>query len=203
MRVPIGMKIGGGFVLLLLFMVVVVVQSLFIMGHTVTNAGNVDQRVVRLSLDYQILDAFKEASRDLRAALLYGDSRYLNEYSGDVQNARSLLEKRLNNCTAETRLKLQEVLALVNKYDQQISSRAIPLAREGKFQEAVAEAQGVATYANDAEKILCQLIVQNEQRTSDIMDRMQSYALHGRFLVLFVGICALLIGLLMAVIITR
>ncbi|MBE3586718.1 MAG: methyl-accepting chemotaxis protein [Thermoanaerobacter sp.] len=203
MRMSIGMKIGGGFVLLLLFMAVVAIQSSLIMGNTISDAANVDQRVVRLSLDYQIVDAYKEASRDLRAYLLYGDEKYLNEYKKDIENTQTLLEKRLNNCSAQARPKLEEVLAKVTEYDRQLTNNAIPLAKEGKFQEAVAAVQSFASYADDAEKILAELIMENEQKTGDVVDNMQANAARGRSLVILVGAFALVVGLLIAVFITR
>ncbi|WP_027365869.1 methyl-accepting chemotaxis protein [Desulfotruncus alcoholivorax] len=203
MRMSIGMKIGGGFVLLLLFLAAVAIQSSLIMGNMISNAANVDQRVVRLSLDYQINGSFKEASRDLRASLLYGDEKYLNEYKKDIENTHTLLEKRLNNCSAQARPKLEEVLAKVTEYDRQIASRAIPLAKEGKFQEAVAAAQSVASYANDAEKVLAELIAENEQKTGGVVDKMQADATGGRSRVIIVSAIALVIGFLMAVFITR
>jgi methyl-accepting chemotaxis protein len=203
MRMSIGMKIGGGFVLLLLFMAAVAIQSSLIMGTTISDAANVDQRVVRLSLDYQINGAFKEASRDLRAYFLYGDEKYLNEYKQDIETTQTLLEKRLNNCSDQARPKLEEVLAKVTEYDRQLAGRAIPLAREGKFQEAVAVAQSVASYASDAEKILDELIAENEQKTSGVVDDMQAGAASSRSRIVLVSAFALVAGLLMAMFITR
>jgi methyl-accepting chemotaxis protein len=203
MKMSLGMKIGGGFVLLLLFMAAVAIQSSLIMGNTISDAANVDQRVTRLSLDYQINSAFKEASRDIRAYLLYGDEKYLNEYQKGIENTRALLEKRLNNCSAQARPKLEEVLAKVNEYDQQINDRLVPLTKEGKLQEALTVARSVAPYGNDAEKILAELIAENEQKTSGVVNNMQSTAAHGRSTVILVSVFALVAGLLLAVFITR
>lgn len=203
MKMTIGMKIGGGFALLILFMAAVAIQSFLIMGNTISNASDVDQRVVRLSLDYQINDTFKELSRDIRAYLLYGDQKYYNEYEQDIKETQSLLEKRLNNCTAQARPQLEEVLSKVTEYNRQIDGRAIPLVREGKLQEAVIEAQSVASYASDAEEILAKLIKENEQKTTGVVDKMQSGAAGGRSRVILISVLALVAGILIAVLITR
>lgn len=203
MRMSIGMKIGGGFVLLLLFMAAVAIQSSLIMGDTISDGANVDQRVVRLSLDYQIADAFKEASRDLRAYLIYGDEKYPDEYKDDIEKTQALLEKRLNNCSAEARPKLEEVLAKVTEYDRQIAGSVIPLAKEGKLQEAITVAKNFNSYGTDVDNILAELIKENEQKTSNVVDDMQTSAARGRSRVILVGALALVTGLLIAVFITR
>lgn len=203
MRMSIGMKIGGGFALLLLFMTAVAVQSSLTMGNTISNAAQVDQRVVRLSLDYRINDAFKEASRDLRAYLLWGDEKYLNEYEKDIETTQTLLEERLNNCSAQARPKLEEVLAKVTEYNRRINGEAVPLAREGRLQEAIAAARAVNSYGTDVNTILTELIKENEQKTGNVVDGMQAAAARGRFLAIVGAALALFVGLLTAVFVTR
>ncbi|MFZ5898887.1 MAG: hypothetical protein ACOYU7_06960 [Bacillota bacterium] len=109
MKLSVGVKIGGGFLGLLLLISAVAIQALVVMNSTISNSGDVKQRVERLNLDYQIADAFKEASRDIRAYMLYADAKYAGEYTEDIAQTKQLLEERLNNCSAEAKPKLQEV----------------------------------------------------------------------------------------------
>jgi methyl-accepting chemotaxis protein len=203
MKASLGVKIGAGFAVLIIFTAVVAVQSVLLMDNAASNASATALRMERMSLDYRINNAFKEASRDLRAYLLYGDEKYAEEYKNDVRELQDLLNQRLGNCSEEARPKLQKILANVFTYDQQVSNRVLPLAKEAKHQEANVAAMGIASYVNDAEKTLAELIAGNEQKTSGAMDSLRSEAARGRARVAAVGIFALAAGIVLAVILTR
>ncbi|MEW5761687.1 MAG: methyl-accepting chemotaxis protein [Bacillota bacterium] len=203
MKLSIGMKIGGGFLLVLVLLVAVAVQSSLVMGKTISDGADVDQRVVRYGLDHQIVAAFKEASRDLRAYLLYGDERYSKEIDEDFKGLEALLEKRLNNCSAQARPKLEEVQSRVREYHQTVATRVLPLFRAGKREEAVATAQSIAAAESTANRLLAELLADNEQKTARIVDNMQRNAARGRLTVLLVSGIALLAGVALAFFITR
>ncbi|MDI6711380.1 MAG: MCP four helix bundle domain-containing protein, partial [Bacillota bacterium] len=203
MKLSVGMKIGGGFFVVLLLLCVVAVQSALVMNQTISDSGEVEQRVVRLSLDYQIADAFKEASRDLRAYLLWGDQKYAEEFEEDIKNTQTLLEKRLNNCSTQARPKLEEVLSKVTEYDRHIDSEVLPLAVEGKYAEASAAAQSVNAYGTEVNQLLTELVAENETKTGKVVDNMRNAAAMSRSTIILVSSVALLIGLFLALFITR
>jgi len=202
-KLSVGVKIGGGFLVLLLLISAVAIQALVVMNSTISNSGDVKQRVERLNLDYQIADAFKEASRDIRAYMLYGDAKYAGEYTEDIAQTKQLLEERLNNCSAEAKPKLQEVLSQVTEYDGYISGQVIPLVRQGNTAEAVAKAQQYAHYASHADEILKDLVQANREKTDKVIATMTGSAAGGRSIVLLISGVAVLVGLVTAVFVTR
>ncbi|MDI6711152.1 MAG: HAMP domain-containing protein, partial [Bacillota bacterium] len=202
MKLSVGMKIGGGFFIVLLLLSVVAVQSALVMNQTISDSADVDQRVTRLSLDYQINDSFKQSTLDVRAYLLYGDEKYGKQFEEDIKNTRALLEKRLNNCSAQARSGLEEALANVSEYEQDCL-QILNLAREGKHAEAISTASTVAKYGIAINQLMAELIKENEQESGKVIQNMQNSADRGRSTTVLVSGVALLVGLFLALFITR
>ncbi|ABB14554.1 methyl-accepting chemotaxis protein [Carboxydothermus hydrogenoformans] len=203
MKMPIGIKIGGGVILILLLFVAVAVWSLQIFDSIVTEVGDISTRIQMVDLDHKLINAFKEANRDAEAYLLYGNEKYKNDYLQDVENFISLINKRINNCLAEDRPKFDEVIANFNQYYDVLINQAFPLAAKGKLQDAISKAQSVSSYADAAEKILEELILSNKENTTTSLSLIQSESQEGRWLIIILNIVSLILGIIIAFWLTR
>lgn len=203
MKLSVGLKIGGGFVLVLLLLGLVVGTGAVIMTDTHENIDFADLKTKRLVLDYQITDNFQEAVLNFRAYLLYQDPELLNEYQGLMSATQELLRDRVANSADETRITMEAALGQVVEYDQALMQNVAPLAAEGRLDEASAAATSLAPIAEEINAVFHERTEANEVEIREALAETINGAVTGRQTALIAGTAAVVVGLVMAFFITR
>lgn len=203
MRLTVGMKIAGGFILLLFLLGVIAFSGIGIMGTTITNLNDVEVRQQRLALDNDISIAFLNAASGIRGFLGYGDERYVNQYHEGINATKDLIKERLNNCSEETRPKFEQALRDVETYDTVVSGTMFPLIREGKFEEAKEAGESVVSNVAAVNKTMDEMIIDNNTRNKELINQTQDDAKNGRFMAIAISVAAFIAGIILAFFVTR
>ncbi|GBF35748.1 methyl-accepting chemotaxis protein [Desulfocucumis palustris] len=203
MKVSVGMKIGGGFAILLVLLAIISVQSGVKLYTTDMSMQELSVRSQRISLDYRTKEAFQGAALAIRGYMVYGDEKYLNQYSEQIDITGKIISERLNNSSAESRPKFEEVLEQLGEYDGEIMQNMVPLLKEKKLQEATAVGATIAPITADINETLEGLISENEKKSEKLIDNTISDTGESRRVVLWVSIISLFAGLFLAIFITR
>ncbi|HBV99116.1 MAG: hypothetical protein JL50_07355 [Peptococcaceae bacterium BICA1-7] len=203
MKVSIGKKIGGGFAILLMLLAVIAFVASTNMNTAGVNTNDLGVRSQRVSLDYQIKEAFQGAALAIRGYMVYGDEKYLTQYSDQITITEKLVTERINNSSEQNRPNFQKMLGQVEEYDRQIIQNMVPLLKEKKLVEATAVGATIAPITAQINQTLGDLIGANEKRGTELQGATESAVKSGSRIILVVSIISLLAGLAMAVFITR
>lgn len=203
MKLSVGMRIGGGFLLLLVFLVLVTGIGAVVMKGMGNNFDEIDVRFQRFSLDYQINQAFQGAALAIRGYMVYGDEKYLNQYRDQMNQLQELFGKRINNSSEQNRPKIEKAFERSKEYDGQITQNMVPLLKEKKMNEATAVGATIAPITAELNGTISGLIKDNEQKSKDLINKSNNAAGKGRFTVLAISVIALLVGLGLAFFVTR
>lgn len=203
MKLKLGTKIAAGFVIILILMAALAVQSYLLLDKSIFDSLDVKERVTRMELDYQISDAFKGASRDLRGYLLYGDSEFANEYQENIKKTEDLLAQRLENCSPEAKPKVENVIREVSTFNDYTENKVLPLVAAGKLQEANVEATNIAAAADNAAQIVDELITENNTKSVAVIADLQKAAASGRTTITTISLIAILVGIIVTIVIIR
>lgn len=203
MRLSVGMKIAGGFTILLVLFVIFAVASINTMVTTIGSLKDVEVRQQRLALDNGINAAFMNAALGARGLLAYGDEIYINQFNENVTSTKELIRKRLNNSSEETRVKYEQALKDVEKYESVVSGTMIPLVKEGKLDEAREAHASVAANVAAVEKLTNEYIVLNNTRNVEIITQTQNDAIKGRLMTVIISVAAIIAGFTLAFFVTR
>jgi len=203
MRLSVGTKIGGGFLVVLFLLVIIVAEAVNVISTTKEQIISTENRFQRVSLDYQIKESFQGVALAIRGYMVYGDEKYLNQYSSQVKKVESLLTKRLSNCAPETKPLIEKALDRVKEYDRQLTQNVVPMLKEGKRDQAIAAAVIIVPITEELNKTFEDRISDNELKSSKVIDETLTAATKGRIVVIVVGLLALFIGAILAIFITR
>ena len=203
MRLSVGMKIAGGFIILLVLLGIIAVASINIMGTTIGSLNDVEVRQQRLALDNEINVAFMNAALGTRGLLAYGDEIYINQINEGIASTKGLIRERLKNCSEEARVKYEQALKDVEKYESVVSGRMIPLVKEGKLEEAKEAGASVAANVAAVNKLTEEFIVQNNTRSAEIITQTQNDAIKGRLMTITISFAAIITGIILAFFVTR
>ncbi|MGB9802544.1 methyl-accepting chemotaxis protein [Desulfofundulus sp.] len=203
MKFSVGARIGGGFVILLLFLAFIAGEGVNVVNKTNKNLDDIEVRFQRISLDYRIQIAYTNAMYAMRGFMVYGSDRYLDEYRQQMDLTRKLLEERLRNVSAQNKENFERVLEKLNYYDQKASQSIVPLIKEGKTQEAIAEGKTIAPINAEISSLLNRLIIENEGKSKSLIERAVGEGRSGRQTVLILSSIALLLSICLAFFITR
>lgn len=204
MKLSVGMKIAGGFFLLLILLGVMAGSSIYIAGKTISKLEDVDVRAQRLALDNAIDIAFVGAVLELRGYLGYQDEQYADQYQEAMAKTKELIGERLKNCSEEARPKFEHALQRVEQYDQVASGTMIPLIRQGDLEEAqTVSADVAAPIAAEVDEFFKSYIELNNERNKTIIAEVQNETNQGRLIIIVVGVVALLVGVVLAFLVTR
>lgn len=203
MKLSVGMKIAGGFSIILLLLVIISGNSINTMNNAFSHLEEIDIRMQRLGLDNSINTHFQAAVLGVQGYMGYRDEVYLSQYNEHIKRTEELINQRLNNIAAETRPVFEEALKLVKDYDRLVSDTMIPLMKEGKMEEALEAGTTVATTASDLDQILSSQIHINNQKGEELIAHVQDDAKSSRFFATIISFASLLIGINIAMFITR
>lgn len=203
MRLSVGMKIGGGFAIVLLLLVAMVGLSVYTLSAVDKNMGDIETRAQRLALDNAIDAHFQRAAQAIRGYMVYGDEKYISEYQEYMAGTKEALAERLENCSEEARLKFEEMQALMQEYDTQITTRMLPLLREGRLDEATAVGVTIAPITDELNRSLEQYLLDNEEKQYELMAQINADTNRSRTLTLVLSGAALLLGFILAIVVTR
>ncbi len=203
MKVSVGMKIGGGFLIMLVFLVLVFGISRSVVVTTEENLAVIETRFSRINLDYETRLAFQAAVVGLRGYVAYGDEKYLTQYREQIAETEKLLKERINNSAPETRPKIESSLARLMEYDQAISAKMIPLLQQNRREEALAVAATLAPITAEINATLSERIKDNQTKTGVAYESTKNTVRAGERNMLFVGLAAFAAGLVLAFFVTR
>lgn len=202
MRLSVGMKIGGGFAIVLLLLVAMVGLSVYTLSAVDTNIGDIETRAQRLALDNAIDANFQRAAQAIRGYMVYGDEKYISEYQEYMAGTKEALAERLENCSEEARLKFEEMQAMMQEYDAH-TTKMIPLLREGRLDEATAVGATIAPITDELNRSLEQYLLDNEEKQYELMAQINADTNRSRTLTLVLSGAALLLGFILAIVVTR
>lgn len=203
MKMSVGKKIGGGFLVLLLLLAIIVTEATSVIGTTRNHISITETRFQRITLDYEIKESFQGAALGIRGYMLYGDEKYLNQYRDQINNLEALFAKRLNNCSEETRPMLEKASGQVKEYDRLLTQNVVSLIKEGKREQAIANATTITPMTAELIQAFDARILDNQKKSSTDVGNALTSATNGRIVVIIVSIVALLIGVIFAFFITR
>jgi methyl-accepting chemotaxis protein len=203
MKLSVGKKIGGGFLVLLVLLSLVAAVSTVMTGSAQKNLDNVDVRVQRISLDYQIKNSFQGAAMAIRGYMLYRDDKFLAQYTDYINATKKFLSERINNSSEESRPVFEKTLQQVKDYDHSFMDLTLPLLKENKPQEAMAIAVTVAPITAEINKTVESKIQENEQKSKDVIAKTHGELANSRGVIITFGVIALLAGAILAFFITR
>lgn len=202
-KLSVGMKIAGGFFLLLILLGVIAGSSIYIAGKTISELEDVDVRAQRLALDNAINSAFAHAVLGYRGYMGYQDEQYVDQYQREMAKTKQLMAERLKNCSEEARPKFEHALQRIEHYDRTVSGTVIPLIRQGDLEGAQAAGAVVAPIIIEIDEFITGYVDLNNERNKAIIAEVKSHTNQGRLLVMIVGVVALLVGVVLAFLVTR
>lgn len=203
MRLSVGMKIAGGFIILLVMLGVIAVASTNIMSTTIDSLEDVEVRQQRLALDNDINVAFMNAALGTRGLLAYGDEIYINQFNESIASTKGLIRERLKNCSEEARVKYEQALKDVETYESVISGKMIPLVREGKLDEAREAGASVAANVAAVNEMVDEFIALNNTRSAELISQTQDDTMKGRVTAITISVAAIIAGITLAFFVTR
>lgn len=203
MKLSVGKKIGGGFLVLLVLLLVVAAVSIVVMSSTGKNLNDIGVRSQRISLDYQIKNSFQGAALGIRGFMVYGDEKYLAQYSEYINMTQELISERISNSSEQARPNFEKALGRTKEYDRQIVQNMVPLLKENKLQEAIAVGATIAPITAEINKTIDDMIQENEKKSTDLVMSTQNGASYSRWVVIALSAIALLVGAILSFFITR
>ncbi|MEW6727214.1 MAG: methyl-accepting chemotaxis protein [Bacillota bacterium] len=203
MKLSVGRKIGGGFLILLLMVAVIIVEGVKVMITSEGELSYVNTRVQRITLDYEIKEAFQGAVLGMRSYLVYHEAKFLAQYIDGIKKTEELLQERIENSAPETRPHIEKALNQVRQYDAAVAEKMIPLLKAGKYEEAATVGKTLAPVATELNQTFAERIVTTRQKTDDTLAATQRDLRTTRQTILVVGVFALLAGALLTFFITR
>ncbi|RYD05966.1 hypothetical protein N752_06890 [Desulforamulus aquiferis] len=203
MRLSVGMKIGGGFLILVVLLSLITVQGVHVMNSTDKDLHSVDVLYDRVTLDYQIKNSFQNVALAIRGYTTYGDAKFLDEYTANVVETKKLINERISNSSPEEQPKYEKVLLDFQEYDQSISQKMIPLLKEQKTLEATAVGSTLTPITASINQTIQERIDENRQTSEKEIQRTIDTSSKGRQTVITFSLIAILLGVISAVLITR
>ncbi len=203
MKMSVGMKIGGGFVIVLLLLLGISGMGVYTLNEIDQNLVDIEQRAERLVLDNNIESEFKDAIINIRGYLAYSGQQYADGYHEQMSKVYGLIDERMGNSSEQAYLKFEELLALVQEYDTQITGQMFPLIAMGELGEAGVVGTSLVPLTVEIEEILQQLVFDNEEKQFELMVEIDADTDRSRTMALGLSGIALLIGLILSFVVTR
>ncbi|MGB9825651.1 MAG: methyl-accepting chemotaxis protein [Desulfofundulus sp.] len=189
MRLKVGVKIGGAFLILLVLFAFIMIQGIVVIDNISRNMNDINKHFLQISLDYQIKDAFQAAVLAMHGYMFYGDEKYLAQYHEQIKLTEKLLEVRLQNVSNENRGKLERMSKMVKEFDGRFTRT---LLEEGKVREAAALESSISPMITEINNMLQESIVRNETARRNIVACSTSNERSGRQKMLILGFIVLL-----------
>lgn len=203
MKLSVGKKIGGGFLLVLLLLAFISAEGISITKIANKDLNDVGTRSQRISLDYQIRNAFQGAALAMQGFMVYGDSKYLAQYSDQIALTKKILTERIKDSSEESRPKFMKVLEQVTEYDKAISNNMVPLIKEGKMAEAISIGTIIAPITGEINATVSEMIANNEKKSTELLASVEQNSNTSRSGIILFSVFALAIGAASAFFITR
>jgi len=185
-------------------LIVVVAQSLLVLNQVDTHLDELDVRDQRSALDFQIDGTFQRVALEGRGYMAYADQKYKSAYDEQMVRLQDLIQARIENSAPETRPQFEAVLQSVKNYDAAIREKIFPLVEQGRSDEATAVAGAeVAPITAELNAFFAERVEENEKKRLAQMAEINAETLKSRAITTSLGGGALLVGLVLAVFITR
>lgn len=203
MRLSVGMKIAGGFAIVLLLLLLNSGMGMVTLNGVDRDIGDVEVRAERLVMDNNIEVEFQNAIMAVRGYLGYADPQYADDYHTCIDNTRDLVAERMLNASDEARADFELVMVRIDELDAAINRDMFPLIKEGRMDEAGEVGNTLAIMMVDINDTLAQYVLDNEERQFELMADINANTDQSRMITLVVSGAALLLGLFMALVVTR
>lgn len=203
MRLTIGKKVGGGFIIVILFLALITFTGVSVTSKTVKELNDIEIRFQRISLDYEIRNAFQASALGMRGYMTYGEEKFLNQYREQIELTKKLLSERINNSSDETKPKIIKILDQVNEYDKVLTNNMVPLLKEKKIAEATSIGTTVAPFTAEINNTISEMIKNNGEKSKELIEDVQGNSTAGRLKIIVFSLVALAISVFMAIYITQ
>lgn len=203
MKLSIGAKIGGGFLVILLLLAIISLNGVNTLSELDNDVEDINTRFSRISLDYQIMNEFGQVSTSVLRYMSYGGDQYLEEYNAHLDNTRNLVQARLKNCSATAKADYDTVLLMIDNYNDRITNELVPLVKQGKMEYAKGVGKSAAPILDGIESTIKNQIIKNEQQSKSLLATAQNDSRNSITIVITISVLALVIGVVIAFFITK
>ncbi|MFZ5644899.1 MAG: methyl-accepting chemotaxis protein [Bacillota bacterium] len=203
MKFSVKAKIGGGFLIVLMFLAFISLNGIVFMNATSGAVDDVDVRIQRISLDYQMKNTFQGAAMAMRDYMVYEDDKYLSQHRELMTQTHRLVDKRIENSSEQAKHEFEKIRDSLIEYDKQITEKMIPLLKEKNIQEATAIGAAIAPITAEINGTLETRISENEKKTGSLIHDVHNSVSGNTKMIIIFSILAFVSGVILAYFTTR
>jgi len=203
-KLSLKVKLGAGFALLLAILVVLGVASYRTILLLDEAANVVDRKTTERDLALSIADAIMKQSSGIRGYLLTGEEKMLERDEEGKRDVKQAMEKLVSLVHSDEGKREYAEIGRTNETFRGVAEREIQLRREGKAKDAteVLITQSAAAFAeiDKAVNVFVDHLTKDKDKVSKAQDE---DAAKGKTLILSLAVAGIVLGLVVAVFVTR
>lgn len=214
MKLRIGAKIAGGYIILTLLLLVLGIYNYNISNNTDHQLQQIDLLNQRVQLEQSMLAEFYGITSGLRGYTVDGQERFKQECLDHLENTIQLVEQLLAIGSDDNLSKVKDIQGLLTQYQQSLMENMLPAieqklnaqdeqewhAAEARLTDAIAHQ---STLAKNIENIIVELVEINGNIRDEYMAEVKENSAAVKRYALLFSILAVAVGIVLSYVLTN